>query len=136
MSEANVELVRRGFEAALQRPKPDFATMNEVFHADHEFISLFAVLEGGSHRGASGYREWLTNTEAAIPSEVRLEKVAEIDKDRVLVIMSGRVSGKSSGVKLDEQTIAAVVTVGDGKIIRSESYRSPEQALKAAGLAE
>jgi hypothetical protein len=32
MSAKNVEIVRRGLEAAIHRPKPDWVTMNELYH--------------------------------------------------------------------------------------------------------
>ena len=59
MSEENAELVRRGTEAALRRPEPDWATINELYHPNHEFVPLASFFEGGSHRGTSGYRDWL-----------------------------------------------------------------------------
>jgi len=82
MSEENVELVRRAFEAAIKRPKPDFATMNALFHPDHEYVSRLESLEGGVRRGASGYRDWLLNAEEAFDWESRIEDVREIDDHR------------------------------------------------------
>jgi ketosteroid isomerase-like protein len=124
-------------ETAIRRPKPDFATMNALYHPDHEFISRQEVLEGGSRRGARGYRDWLQNTEEILSTwESRLEKVTEIDDDRVLAIMPTRIRGKSSGAMTDEQRIGCIVTVRDGKVIRTEAYSSPEEAIEAAGLRE
>jgi ketosteroid isomerase-like protein len=134
MSQANVEIVRRAIEALVRRPKPDFATMNDLFHPDHEFISRMAVREGGSHRGARGYRDWLLDAEEVVEWVSRVEQVTEIDEDRVLVIMPTSFRGKSSDLALHEERLAGIVTVRAGKIIRSEVYRSPEQALEAVGL--
>lgn len=134
MSQTNVEIARRGIEAAIRKPKPDFAAMNELYHADHEFISRIEVLEGGSRRGARGYGEWRVNFEEAVQWESRLEKVAEIDHDRVLAITPTRNQGRLSGLALHEERMACIVTVRGGKIIRTEVYPSPEEALKAAGL--
>jgi ketosteroid isomerase-like protein len=137
MSQENVDIVRRGIEAAIRRPEPDFATMNALYHPDHEFISVVdSTLEGGSHRGMSGYREWLLGVEETVQSRSRLEQVTEIDEERVLAIAPTRHEGRSSGVALDEERMAAVVTVRGGKIIRTEVYPSPEEALEAAGLVE
>jgi ketosteroid isomerase-like protein len=133
MSQENVEIVRRGIEAVIRRPKPDFATINDVYHPDHELISRVNALEGGSHRGARGYRDWLLGAEDALPWESRLEKVTEIDDHRVLAVTPTRSRGPSSGVAVDERS-ACVVTVRGGKIIRTEVYRSAEDALKAVGL--
>jgi hypothetical protein len=84
MSHENVEIVRRAIEAviqtpieaAIQTPTPDFATINALFHPDHELVSLF-TLHG-----------------------------------------------------------PAVMTVRGGKIIRTETYPSPDEALEAVGLRE
>jgi ketosteroid isomerase-like protein len=131
----NVEIVRRGIEAAIRRPKPDYAAVNHLYHPDHEFISLVdSTLEGGSHRGIDGYREWLLGMEETIQWTPRLERVTEIDADRVLAIVPTSHVGRSSGVVLSEERIGVIVTVRDGKIVRSEVYPSPEKALKAAGV--
>jgi ketosteroid isomerase-like protein len=134
MASANVEIVRRGIEAAIRRPKQDFATINDLYHPDHELVSRFEALEGGSRRGARGYREWLLNQEEIVQLETRLESVRELDGDRVLAITPIRVRGKSSGVALSEERYGCIVTVRDGKIVRTEVYRSPDEALEAAGL--
>jgi ketosteroid isomerase-like protein len=132
---ANVEIVRRGIEAAIRRPNPDFTTMNELYHPDHEFISLVdTALEGGSHRGMDGYRAWLRGIEETVQPRSRVEQVREIDQDLVLAITPSRHAGSSSGVALEEERVASIVTVREGKIIRTEVYASPEEALKAVGL--
>lgn len=136
MSQANVEIVRRAMEATFRKPKPDFATINDLYHPDHEFISLVDALEGGKHRGARGYREWRARVQDAVEYISRLEKVTEIDKDRVLAIMPTSTRGKSSGIALNEQRFGCIVTVRGAKIIRTEVYPSPEEALKAVGLTE
>jgi ketosteroid isomerase-like protein len=135
MSHENVEIVRRGMEAALRTPKPDVATLNALYHPDHELISLNLALEGGSQRGARGYRDWWLSGQETLPWESSVEEVTEIDDDRVLVIAPTRNRGKSSGVVLD-QRLAIVVTVRGGKIIRTEVYPSPKDALKAVRPAE
>jgi ketosteroid isomerase-like protein len=135
MSE-NVEIARRGIEAAIRRPKPDFDTLNALYHPDHEFISLVSPLEGGSHRGARGYRDWLLSNIETVQSTSTLEQVREIDKDRLLAITPTRHEGRASGVPLDEVRMACIVTVREGKIVRTEVYPSVEEALKAVGRAE
>jgi ketosteroid isomerase-like protein len=137
MSEENVEIVRRGIEAALCSPEPDFATLSTLYHPDHEFISVVdSTLEGGSHRGMDGYRDWLRGVEETVQSRSRLERVTEIDEERVLAITPTRHAGRSSGVPLDEEPMACIVTVRDGTIVRTEMYPSATEALKAVGLAE
>jgi ketosteroid isomerase-like protein len=136
MSEDNVEVVRRAVGAVIRRPKPDFSTMNDLYHPDHEFISLVDAIEGGKHRGGRGYRDWLLNTQDAVEWTQTLEQATEIDKERVLVITPTRFRGRSSGVALKEQRLGWVVTVRGGKIIRTEVHPTPEEVLKVAGLEE
>jgi ketosteroid isomerase-like protein len=136
MSQENVEIVRRAIEAAIRRPKPNFATMNDLFHPDHEFISRRDALEGGSSRGVRGYRDWLQNAGETLEWESRLEEVTEIDGDRVLAITPTRFRGRSSGVILDEQRIGCIVTVQDGKVTRTEAFPSRDEALEAVRLRE
>ena len=137
MSEENVEIVRRALEAGWRRPKPDFATVNDLFHPDHELLSSAARVEGGgSERGAQGFREVLGGLDEAFESwELSIEQVRSIDKERVVVDALMTAQGKRGGVPV-QQRFGYVVTVRDGKLTRTEGYPSFEEALEAAGLAE
>jgi hypothetical protein len=79
-----VGLARRAIEAALHTPKPDFATMNELYHPEHEFISLIDALEGDRHIGGRGYRDWLVGAGEAVAWESSLEAIKEVDDERVV----------------------------------------------------
>ena len=136
MPQENVDIVRRGLEASMRRPKPDFAKMNEVYHPNHEFISRIDAIEGGSHIGGRGYRSWLLQAEEGMEWESKLERITEISDDQVLAVIPTRFRGRSSGVTLDWNQMACIMTVRGGKILRTEIYRSPEEALDALGLAE
>jgi ketosteroid isomerase-like protein len=129
----NVELARRALEAANASP-PDYATMNALFHRDHEFVSRVDALERGIHRGARGYRAWLRDAGEAVEWEGRLEEVRAIDADHVLAIMPGRVRGMSSGVVLNDERWGVVMTLRDGRVTCTEVYASAERALDAARL--
>jgi ketosteroid isomerase-like protein len=136
MSEENVEIVRRALEAGWRRPKPDFATVNDLFHPDHELLSSTTRAEGGSQRGAQGFREVLGSLDEAFESwEGSVEQVRSIDKERVLVTAVMTALGKRGGVPV-KQRFWYVVTVRDGKLTRTEGYTSVEEALEAAGLSE
>ena len=135
MSEENVEIVRAAVEATMRRPKPDWETMNALFHPDHEFLPRDVGLVGGGVRGAQGYREWLTSISETMEWEGTLAGVTEIDHERVLAVMPTKFRGRQSGAET-EQRIAAVVTVREGMVVRTELFQSSEQALEAAGLRE
>jgi ketosteroid isomerase-like protein len=135
VSQENVEIVRGGLEAAFRKPKPDFTKINALYDPAHEFISRRDALEGGSRRGARGYRDWLLDAEELLPWQSSLEEVTEIDDYRVLAVIPTRNTGTSSGVVVD-QRLAMVVTVSGGKIMRTEVFGSRQDALKAVGLEE
>ena len=136
MSQENVEIARAAIEAVLRRPKPDYEAMTALFHPDHEFLSYVeGALEGGSrsYRGARGWREIQTSVAETFEWEMTLAEVTEIDHQRVLAVTPTKIRGRQSGAE-SEQRLGAVVTVRDGKVVRTEMYGSPEQALEAAGL--
>jgi ketosteroid isomerase-like protein len=135
MSQENVEIARAAIEAAQRKPTPDYEAINALFHPDHEFVSRDVGLEGGSYSGAQGYREWLTGASEVVEWESTLAEVTEIDDERVLAVTPTKFRGKQSGA-WTEQRNGVVLTVREGKVVRTEVYRSPEEALEAAGLQE
>jgi ketosteroid isomerase-like protein len=137
MSEENVEIARAAVEAVLRRPKPDYEAMNALFHPDHEYLSALERGLGGSgsHRGARGWREWQTSTAETLEWEMTLEDVTEIAHQRVLAVLPTKYRGRRSGAE-SEQRLAAVLTVRQGKVVRTEMFWSRADALEAAGLRE
>jgi ketosteroid isomerase-like protein len=106
----NVEIARRAYEAAIRKPKPDFATVNALFDPAHELHSVMD-LEGRTRVGAQGFREWLAEMGDSLESwEVKIEEALPIDDDRVLFVWAGTVTGKRSGAEAGQRG-AAVVTV-------------------------
>jgi ketosteroid isomerase-like protein len=134
MSTENAAIVRRALEAATRKPKPDFDTMNALFHPEHEYFSGQEALEGGVRRGARGYRDWLVGTEEDFEWHTTVEEVTAIDEDRVLAVVP-TIFHTPRGVSL-EQRMGALVTVRDGKVVRTEIFQSPQDALEAAGRSE
>jgi len=118
-------------QAAIRRPEPDYATLNELYDPHHELVSRMSELEGGGHRGARGFHAFLLASEEALPWESTLGEVEEIDSCTCLVILPTRHHGASSGIVLEEQPLAGLVTVRDGKIVRTEVFPSRERALDA-----
>jgi ketosteroid isomerase-like protein len=136
MSQENVELVRRALEAGGRRPKPDFDTVNALYHPEHVFVAAISGVEGRSYRGAKGFRDYLREMdEVWAEREWRFERLEAIDAERVLAV--GVFSGRSQLAGVPQQwPFANVVTVRDGKVVRTENYGSVESALEALGLRE
>ena len=137
MSQENAELVKRAFRAATARPKPDFATMNALFHPDHVLVPV--TLDTQEVVGARGYQAFLQGDAgdggAPVSWEADFEGAVDVGSHKVLAVLTGRYRGSASGVEL-EQRNWAVVTVRDGLVARTEIYLDPAEALQAAALSE
>jgi ketosteroid isomerase-like protein len=136
VSQENVEIARRAHAAASRRPKPDFATVNALFHPDHELVSLVRFRQSGL-RGASGFRDWLTDMDEAygLSWEMRIDEARAVGEGRVLLAVVIGLQGRQSGVPV-EQRMGIVMTLRDGKVIRTETYPSVEDALRVVGPEE
>ena len=142
MSQENLELVARAMRAATARPKPDFATMNAVFHPDHVLVPL-TTFDAPEVRGARGYQTYQREQsgpssragEAPMSWEVDLEGFVDVGPDKVLCVATLRARGSASGVDLTRR-LWFVVTVMNGKVSRTENYSDPAEALEAVGLRE
>ena len=138
MSREEIELVTRAVRAAIARPKPDFATINEVFHPDHVFVPATGPIDTTEYQGARGYRQFLRQElsnigagDAALAWEADFEGAVDAGNHKVIAVISPRLRGSASGVEF-EQRMWTVMTVRDGRIIRTESYTDPTAAFKAA----
>jgi len=65
--------------------------------------------------------------------EIETEAVLDPGGDRVAVVLRETGAGKGGRVELTNRW-GIVVTVGDGKIVHTTVYRTPEEALEAVGL--
>ena len=137
MSQENVDLAMRAIRAAIRQPKPDFETMNALFHSDHVLVSIVADKLGseGEAVGASGYKAWIQAQEDVISFETEVGGAIDVGPDTVIAVMTIRFQGASSGATID-QRVWVVMTVKDGKVTRTENYIDPAEALKAVGLSE
>jgi ketosteroid isomerase-like protein len=138
MSRDELKLVAKAVRATNARPKPDFATINELFHPDHVLVPLSSQLEGEEYRGARGYQQFLQEGSATLGSsdapvswDADFEGAVDVGNHKVIVVTSTRYRGTASGVEFEQRTWV-VMTVRDGRVSRSEVYNDPRKALKAA----
>jgi ketosteroid isomerase-like protein len=134
MSQANVEVVRRLYDAVARR---DAATVLSLYDPDVELDNsrFHAVGFGGPgvYRGHEGlrrfFREWHDAWE-----EVEYDYDELIDAgDRVISVDIGRGRGRASGIEV-EASQCGVWTIREGKVVRVEWFPSRAEALKAAGI--
>jgi ketosteroid isomerase-like protein len=135
MSEVNIEIVRRGIEACLRKPKPDFETVNALYHSDHRLVTRTGTLEGAPVEGASGFRAWLARMDETGDWQGEVEEVRVAPDGRLVATIRFRMKTQRSDSAVDLRS-ANVIDVRDGKIWRTEIFSSSRAALEAVGLRE
>ena len=105
-----------------------------VCHPQIEFLSVLAV-SGDAYHGHEGIRQYFTDVASAWGEwRVEVHRVSEAPDGRVVVVMTMHARGKESGAAWSELT-GHLWTLRDGKLLRNQPFREPDQALRAAGLA-
>ena len=134
MSQENVELVRRGFEAFAQGG-PD--AMGDFWADDIDYRAVEGALDDrgpmhGKDAVRAHFQDWLDTFD-----DLRAEPLELIDAadEQVVTVLRFGGRAKLSGVETD-LTYAVVFTIRGGKIARAREYWTKEQALEAAGLSE
>jgi ketosteroid isomerase-like protein len=136
MSEENVDVVRRLYDASARR---DDVTPFEVYAEDIVFdISnarrAFLYMRPTYH-GHEGVREyWRENVSAFGEIDFEVEELIDAG-NQVLAVIREREVGRASGVPVGA-THLAVYTLSDGKITQMQVFDDRQQALEAAGLAD
>ena len=134
MSQENVEIVRRGLEAW---QRDDFDSWLATLDPGMEWhTGLERLVEGTEsfYRGHEGMRRfWHSYRTEFEDFEFAAQELRDAGEDRVVLLGRFRWRGLASGVPT-ESPAGLVMTVRDGKIIRSMDYFSHEEALEAVGL--
>jgi ketosteroid isomerase-like protein len=130
MSQANVEVVRRGFDAFNRRDQEAFLT---VFVPDVEFRSYLDAVDPQVEQGLDGMRAWWDRVLSTFPNfEYELGELRDLG-DRVLVEVRQTGRASQSGVPI-ELTLWVMFTLGAGLVTRWATFRTKQEALEAAGL--
>jgi ketosteroid isomerase-like protein len=127
MSQENVEIVRRGYEAYA---RGDLATM--LGDIDPEMVTYREEPDGATFHGPEGFlraiAEWVEDFEefAATP-----EEMIDANDHQVLVRVHQRAVGAQSGAPI-EADFWFVHTLRDAKVTRLDMFASKASALEAA----
>jgi ketosteroid isomerase-like protein len=138
MSQENVEIVRRVYEAAARR---DTAAVFSHYDPDVEWDgsqSRWAeVLQATPHfRGHKELRRFFRQYfEMREGFEDDLEELIDAG-DQVISVVTSRGRGRASGVEVEWAGNAGVCTIRNGKIVRVVWFSSRKDALEAVGLSE
>ena len=133
MSQENVELVRAALEA-YNREGPE--AIISLLDPDVEWIADRSDMGRMTYRGPDGVRKSFEELyEGFDRLGFEVEELIDAD-DHVVALGQMTARGRSTGVEA-RLPLAVVFTTGqDGKLIRYESFRNRQEALKAAGLSE
>jgi ketosteroid isomerase-like protein len=134
VSEENVEIVRRLFEASARR---DSATVLSFYDSDAVVDNTHGPARAlmGSHRiyrGHEGlrrmFREWYDAWE-----DVEANLVELIERgDRVISVQVYRGRGRASGVQVEWPDLAGIWTLREGRVVQVVWYPTRAEALEAA----
>jgi uncharacterized protein len=132
MSQENVELVRRGYEALA---RGDFDALFQVLDPDVEMRDAANFPEAGAYIGHRGVLDFLAQ-QAPVWDDFRIlpERFIAVD-DEVLVLHKQVGRSKITGLQL-EARYAHVWTIRDSLAIQGRTYDSWEAGLEAVGLRE
>ena len=133
MSQENVELARRGFEAVARGGRD---AVVELLDPEIElWLPSGLIQAGGTYRGHEAVLGWMKEwAEAWEEIEYKPEEFIEADEAVVVgVLYDGR--GKGSGVRT-EGRFWYVFKYRNARLRRWELYPDRAQALEAAGLEE
>jgi ketosteroid isomerase-like protein len=131
MSQANVEVIRRGYEHFRA-----CGEMDEEITA-HDFVWDMSTFRGWpeqpTYEGVEGARAFLRDwTEAWDDWKLELVELHDAG-ERVVAVMRQQGRAKATGLNVD-MTFAQVWTVRDGMQARMEMYADPVEAFEATGL--
>ena len=139
MSQGNVEVVRRVYEAAAQR---DAALVFELYDPEVELDDSRLHIVGGVgagsdvHRGHDGLRRFFRQWHEAWENvEYDFDELIDAGGEHVISVVTRRGRGRASGAEV-ERPLALVWTVRDEKVLRVVWFPSRDEALEAVGLSE
>jgi ketosteroid isomerase-like protein len=132
LSQENVEVVRRGWEAWL---RGDLPVLFSQFDPDVVWdTSHFHDWPESTYHGVEGVERFLSEwLDVWADYELEVEDIRAAPDGRVLSLVRQRGKGRHSGLGM-EMELAQIATLRDGKVTRLENYEDRAEALDAIGL--
>ncbi len=132
MSQENVELARRAWDAISRRDLDGFLAL-----MDREVVAVPRILavEGGALQGHDGIREWWGSIFGVFPDFDA--EVLGIQGVGDMTISNVQAHGRGEGSDTPfEDAIWVVSQLRDGKVVRWQTFSTEAAALEAARLSE
>jgi ketosteroid isomerase-like protein len=137
MSQENVEVARRSFEAFNRTFVEGTPDLYETLDPEVEWVPMSALLMRTSYHGHDGVRQWIEEMKRDWTIfEVRPERFVDVGDDRVLVLGSWRAQGRKGEALLDIPQAAWLVEYRKGKLVRLRTFTDRKEALEAAELSK
>jgi ketosteroid isomerase-like protein len=135
MSEENVEIVRRVYEAVARRDTETvFALYDHEVEWDFSRSPFRNVVGTTRYRGHEGLRRWWREWgEAWTNYEDSCDELIDAGR-HVISVVHSEAHGRASGAKVTLRQYG-VWTIREGKVVRVVWLPTREEALEAAGLA-
>jgi ketosteroid isomerase-like protein len=132
MSQENVELVRRSFEAFNAR---NVDGLVGLYDPDFE-LTFISGPRAGTHKGFE--RVWAVIEDLLGGFDIWISEPLEFIEsgDQVVAIVANRLRPKGGTSGEFEYRNGSVYTIHDGMILSLVGYPTPEAALEAVGLSE
>jgi ketosteroid isomerase-like protein len=132
MSEENVELVRRTYEAATRH---DVEAVLDVYTQDAEWHMRGPWLEEPVYRGREEIRHFLDSWFATFGEQsFLLDQFEYFEVEDQVVVIGKQHIGASGGGPVIDQEFGQVLTFDQGRVRRSEIFQTGREALEAVGL--
>jgi ketosteroid isomerase-like protein len=135
MSQENVEVARKSFEAVLGQFDEGAPDLFQWLDPEVEWLTLATIMEGTRYHGHDGVRQWIEDVKRGWAVwEVRRDEFLDLGDDRVLALGSWHAQSRHGDAPLDIPQAAWLLNLRDGKICRLETFTERRKALEAAGL--
>ena|SRR6476620_125988 len=133
MSQENVEIVRRAWEASVRH---DNEAVFALYDPEVEWdLTAAPGFDARVYRGVEGVQQWFRDWVGTF-DDFTADVEEWIDAgDRVIAMLHWTARGKRSGAPVDMRQ-AHVWTVRNGKLARLRVFASRAEALEAVGLRE
>ena len=135
MSQENVEIVRRAFEALNRRDVEAFleSTDPNVIQDWSRAVGPQRGIYHGRDEVVRFLRSWW---DAFDESVIVVDDLIDAGDGQVVAVFHGRQRGRSSGATVEGRGSVLVWNLREGKLVSSTLYQERAEALEAVGLAE
>ena len=130
MSDAE-ELVRRVVDTHNRDPDALLDAYEDLFSPDFEFRPITVGTERLPYRGREGFERYYRERAEVFGGGEVLIRSLETLGEAVVVHARSTARGRASGATVEED-ISLVYWHRDGKVVRLDVFRSPQDALEAA----